>query len=404
MFIKPLASDFPNTAKLVGLFDANPSRLKAARELAGVNVPAYTDFDRMLAETNPDAVIVTTRDATHAEYVVRAIRAGCRAICEKALCTTAAQCREILKANKGAKVPSLVTHNMRYGAMISQAKKLLSEGAVGDILSMEFRENLDRNHGADYFRRWHRRKENSGGLLIHKASHHFDAMNYLCGAKPKTLIATGALQVYGKNGPFRSRRCMGCPHAKECEFYVDMFVNEKTKKLYLECEKDDGYIRDGCVFDLEVDIEDQAHVLYTYDNGVRVTYCLTAYASYEGYYLAIEGTQGRLEINEVHATPPREAAGATHGEEVALKSEMLLFTRKHGVRKIDPPKMSGSHGGADEALRKEFFERDWSLPPTPQMASIEEAVQAVLIGVAANESIAKGGKMIKDVQAMLRSR
>ena len=104
----------------------------------------------------------------------------------------------------------------------------------------------------------------------------------------------------------------------------------------------------------------------------------------------------------VHATPSRENAAATHGEEVALTSDVFLFTRTQGVRKIDIPKASGGHGGSDPALRQDFFGRDWNLPPTPQMASIEEAVQAVLIGVAATESIAKGGKLIKDVQAFLK--
>lgn len=62
---------------------------------------------------------------------------------------------------------------------VTRIKELIHEGCVGDILSVHFEWMLDTEHGADYFRRWHRKKENSGGLLVHKATHHFDMVNWL---------------------------------------------------------------------------------------------------------------------------------------------------------------------------------------------------------------------------------
>ena len=50
-------------------------------------------------------------------------------------------------------------------------------GVIGNVVSVDFHWLLDTRHGADYFRRWHRNKRNSGGLLVHKATHHFDLVN-----------------------------------------------------------------------------------------------------------------------------------------------------------------------------------------------------------------------------------
>ena len=57
---------------------------------------------------------------------------------------------------------------------------------------------LDTSHGADYFRRWHREKDKSGGLLVHKSTHHFDLVNWWLASSPKTVFAMGGLRFYGR--------------------------------------------------------------------------------------------------------------------------------------------------------------------------------------------------------------
>lgn len=142
---------------------------------------------------DPDGVIVCTQDHTHAEFIVQALEAGKRVYCEKPLCTTAEQCRRIVAAAARSPGEVFVTHNMRYGPVAQKLKELVDGGKIGRLLSLQFDEFLDRSHGADFFRRWHRRKESSGGLLIHKASHHFDTMNWLVGSWPAALTAMGGV-------------------------------------------------------------------------------------------------------------------------------------------------------------------------------------------------------------------
>src|SRR5207247_10220106 len=73
---------------------------------------------------------------------------------------------------------------------LHDALPILMEKAVGDVISVDFHEYLDTSHGADYFRRWHRLKQNSGTLLVHKASHHFDLANWWLDSTPVEVTAT----------------------------------------------------------------------------------------------------------------------------------------------------------------------------------------------------------------------
>jgi len=399
MYGAPLSQDFPQTAALVALCDPNRLRLTAAVDELAVDVPAFTGFDEMLEKANPDCVVVATRDCTHAQYIVGALQAGKRAISEKPLCTTAEQCRQIIAAAADSSATCRVTHNARYGAADAAIQAILHSGRLGQVRFMQFDETLDRCHGADYFRRWHRHKANSGGLLIHKASHHFDLLNWWAAAKPRRVSAHGSLTFYGANNPYHHPRCQGCPHGEKCEFYTDMFANDRYRKLYLEAESDDGYVRDGCVWDPSIDIEDQMSVLIDYDSGLQVSYTLVAYSPYESQRVIIEGTRGRLEYFAGINTGWIVDSKPLPGIEQIANEQLKLYVPAEGIQDVPIKRAEGGHGGADPQLRHDFFGQDWDAEPNPQMASLEEAVQAVLIGAAANKSMATGQPV--DVQQLL---
>jgi len=400
MFARSLSADFPEHAELVALCDVNPLRMAAVAAELPAPVPTFTDFGEMLQQADPDGVVVATKDCTHAEYVIAALNAGKRAISEKPLCTTAKQCRDILAAAAQSRATCRVTHNARYGAADAIIRDLLKSGRIGTPLFIQFDETLDRCHGADYFRRWHRHKANSGGLLIHKASHHFDCLNWWAGSKPEWVSAQGRLRFYGANGPFRHTRCRDCPHAERCDFHVDMFQRERYRKLYLDAESADGYLRDGCVFDPAIDIEDEMGVLLRYENGLQVSYTLVAHSPYESQRLVVEGTDGRLEYFGRSATG--FAMGGAHlpGIEEISAEWLKLYLPAEGVIDVPIERPEGSHGGADPQLRNDFFNRPWDAEPNEQMASVEEAVQAILVGVAANKSMATGRPV--SVQRLLK--
>ncbi len=398
MFAKPILNTFTTHSELVGLFDRNPARIDGANRILKTALPGYTNFSRMMKELKPDGLIIASQDSTHAEYIVRGLEAGKRVFSEKPLCVDAKQARKILAVAEKTRASGArcwVTHNMRYTTEVTECKRLIKEGAIGALKSIVFIETLDRRHGADYFRRWHRLKKNSGGLLIQKASHHFDALNWLTDSKPDSLVAQGALLFYGKNGPFRGKRCMGCQHSAKCDHFIDLWKNESNRALYLDAESKDGYIRDSCIFDMAIDIEDQMNVLYNYENGVHVAYTLSAFASYEGWQLHFEGAEGRLEICAKTSTNWVGGNVTVQGMEKSMGTSVTLYRPKEGVRDIPLPKLEGSHGGSDPQLQHDLFDRPWDAEPTERMAPLEEAVQAILVGHAANVSMARGGKPVR---------
>ncbi len=380
MFAEPIQEKFRDSAKLVGLFDPNHKKIEFFNSRLPEKVPGYTNFKKMMEETSPDCVIVATIDSAHHAYIIKALEAGVDAITEKPMTTDGKKCARILRAEKKSGRKVRVTFNYRHSPYATRIKELVAGGVVGKILSVHFEWLLDTRHGADYFRRWHRRKENSGGLLVHKSTHHFDFVNWLLGKNPETVHAFGDRRFYGPTRKERGTRCLGCAHKNTCEFYWDITsAGEKVKGLYLEAEKVDGYYRDGCVFSPEIDIEDTMSVNVKYSGGTLMSYSLTAYSPYEAWKMSINGTGGRLEAGEDHT-------GSRASGEFKY---VFLYNRAGEKITYELPRARGGHGGGDERLLRMLFVGD--LPDPLRLAADSKAgAMSLLTGVAANRSIASG--------------
>ena len=188
--------------------------------MLGVTCPTFTRLEEMLDTVKPDALIVTTVDATHSGCITAALERGIQVITEKPMVVDETQCRTVLAAEKKAGRPIVVTFNYRYAPKHQAIKETLLSGAIGKVTSVDFAWYLDTIHGADYFRRWHRLKERSGSLWVHKATHHFDLVNWWLDAEPVEVQAFGSLQNYGKAGPFRHTHCRPCPHKAQCPYLL----------------------------------------------------------------------------------------------------------------------------------------------------------------------------------------
>ena len=152
-----------------------------------------SEFEKMIEKEKPDIVIVTTVDRTHHTYIIRALELGCDVITEKPMTVDAEKTQEIIDAIKRTGQEVRVTFNYRYAPHNTKIRELIRDGVIGDVYSVNFEWALDTQHGADYFRRWHRNKTNSGGLLVHKSTHHFDLVNFWLDTTPETVYATGGL-------------------------------------------------------------------------------------------------------------------------------------------------------------------------------------------------------------------
>src|SRR6187551_3354570 len=236
MWGRDIKTRYADVIEFVGLCDINPKRVEASKALMGVQCPTYTNFDEMLDKAKPDLVMVTTRDSFHSQYIVRALDRGLDVMTEKPMVIDEKQCQAVLDAEKRNRKNIIVTFNYRFAPKHRTVKEILMSGEIGKVLSVDFAWYLDVHHGADYFRRWHAYKNGGGSLWVHKATHHFDLVNWWLAADPVEVVANGQLQVYGKNGTIRAANCRACPHKKDCRFYYDIGTNAMRTRLYSQCE------------------------------------------------------------------------------------------------------------------------------------------------------------------------
>jgi len=382
MWSKRVADLYPDNVEFVGLCDINPGRVEYFKKATGFTCPTFTDFDEMMKQVNPDTLIVTTVDSTHDEFIVKGLEKGINVITEKPMTTDEKKCERILQAEKKSKGKVKVTFNYRYSPHRAKMYELLRSGAIGDLTSVDFHWYLDTRHGADYFRRWHRLKEKGGTLLVHKATHHFDLLNWWIESDPVEVYAAGDLEFYGKNNPFRHANCRGCPHKDKCKFYWDMTRNQTLMDLYAANEKYDGYLRDGCVWREDIDIYDKMAATIKYANGVQVSYSLTTYSPYEGYRIAFNGTKGRIDA-WIEESNPIEPKGY---------DEIVVFPN-FGEREFIRIPQGEGHGGGDKILLDSIF-LGLKVDPLHQAAGSRDGALSILVGIAARKSI-ETGKVVK---------
>jgi predicted dehydrogenase len=400
MFIDALNGPYRETADLVGFCDLSQVRMdwynEQLAQTGSAPLPTYLahDFDRMIAETKPNVVIVTTMDATHHIYIIRAMELGCDVISEKPMTTDLDKMQAIYHTIERTGKALRVTFNYRYAPAYTRFRELVMQGIIGRPLAVDFSWILDTSHGADYFRRWHREKHNSGGLLVHKATHHFDLVNWWIDSYPKQVFAMGDLLFYGKaNAEARGeqydyQRYTGVPAAQNDPFAL--FLNEKAvyQGLYLNAEAETGYLRDRNVFGEAITAEDTMNVSVRYQNGVLLSYCLIAYAPWEGLRVAITGTKGRIEMDIVenvnHLQGDNTAKASTEAFKAVTMRAYPMFGQAY---EVDVPLGAGGHGGADPVMLEQIFATNPPHDPFQRAASHIDGAASILVGIAANMSM-----------------
>ncbi|MGC9468499.1 MAG: Gfo/Idh/MocA family oxidoreductase [Anaerolineae bacterium] len=399
MYFNAVLHRYSDSSEMVGVCDINEGRVQLAVEeaaAAGVDVKGYPahKFDQMIEETKPDTVIVTTKDCYHDAYIVRGMELGCDVITEKPMTTDAEKCQRIIDAQRETGKTCRVTFNYRYSPPRTQMKALLMSGVIGDILSVDFHWLLDIRHGADYFRRWHRNKENSGGLMVHKATHHFDLVNWWLSTVPESVFAQGQRRFYTPETAdrygltHRTERCLTCPE-EACRFRLDMKTIESLKRLYLDNEVYDGYFRDRCVFSELIDIEDTMNVLVAYANGVKMSYSLNTFMPWEGYVVTMNGAKGRLEHKTVE-TSYINADGTVPGQTLKRGTYIRIIPHFGPAYDVDVWTSAGGHGGGDRRILDDLFSAEPPEDPYLRAADQRAGAYSILTGVAANRSMATG--------------
>ncbi|ATG53584.1 dehydrogenase [Brachybacterium ginsengisoli] len=414
MYVRAVLGQHADAGTPVAWCDTNPIRMQYYDRLVAELSPstpvpsswAPDDFDAMVAATSPDVIVITTPDALHSDYIVRALAHDLDVVVEKPITTTAEKARAIAGAAQRSSGRILMTFNYRYSPRNTLVRQLVADGSIGTVTSVHFEWLLDTGHGADYFRRWHRQKEMSGGLQIHKASHHFDLVNWWLGDSPAQVTALGSRRFYGAEHAAEHGVDPSARTSRELPpsdpFRVDLAADDRLRALNLDAERADGYARDQNVFGEGVTIEDTMNVLVGYRGGAALTYSLYAYAPWEGYRVALNGTRGRIELDvcerphratadaEIDPSSQEEGASTTSASEVRPRRSTLRLQRQwERAVEIPIPEGRGGHGGGDAMLLEDIFVGD-APDPLGRRATWTDGLRSAAIGIAADQSFSQG--------------
>ena len=413
MYIKPMLNDFGHCAELVALLDIDPLRFKICKEdePKAANVPEYlaADFEKMIKETRPDALIIVGMDCSHVDYLVGGLEHDLDVISEKPMTTNAPDALRVLAAEAKSKGRVTCTFNYRYNPVHRKLRELVIAGKVGRVTHVDLNWYIDIRHGSSYFHRWNRMRENSGSLSIHKSSHHFDLVNWWIDGIPEYVHAFGALNHYGPDGEFNpskkdGRHCNECPELMQCPYKArwatrnstimaqDDHINDFLTKRKLFTT----YRPDQCMFDSQINIYDTFVVNVKYRNGALLNYSANFSTPYEGYRLAINGTRGRLETMEFGGAGGQALPNLNEGG-VQYIDYFPIF---EGRERIHVPKGEGGHGGGDPLLREDIFLGEDPNRKYDILARSVDGLRAISIGDAVFNSIKDGG--VQDLTGFIR--
>ncbi len=402
--------EFKKLAEITAFIDTNPARAQVANEVLETQIPVFSDVETALNAVEADWGIVTTADNTHADVCEALLNRKVNVLVDKPLATSVWECNRIIAAAKKNQCQVIVGHNVRYNEYQLTIAKLVRGGAIGKVLHVEAAEVLDLSHGGSYFNRWHSEFAKSAGLMNHKCCHQLDIINWVLDDTPIGVSALGARDYYVPRPdlPPHGPRCSVCALGKECPHYVNLDGSypsgrpedeQRLRRMYINVEHVDGYIRDACVFTDRNTINDHETLNIRYSKGTLASFNLVTFAPREYSYYYYTGTKGRLEYGM--SFKPKVEAGQTNLAEIGNYEEMgkpfIRILKNDGTVEnilVEQKHTAFGHGGADVKLVSSFLGLPIENVDPIQPATPEQARSAVAIADMAARSIAGGGRYV----------
>ena len=162
-----------------------------------LRIKAYSDYDKLLVDSEPDFVIVATPTGLHAEQALHAIRQAKHIFMEKPLALTAGEGQQLLAALDEKPVVNQVGYVVRFNDIFLAVKGLLDKGSLGDLVSFKA-EVRGPTILRDVKKGWRATTKQGGGCLHDFASHAIDMTCYLFGA-PGSVTGSVLQHIHSTN-------------------------------------------------------------------------------------------------------------------------------------------------------------------------------------------------------------
>ena len=310
------------------------------------------------------AAINCTQDRTHLESTLALLRAGYDVLLEKPMATSAADCRMLVEESERLGRTLQVCHVLRYTPFFNTLYDIVHSGKLGEIVTIDHRENVSWWHMSHSFVRgdWGNEAA-STPMILAKCCHDLDILVWTMGREVKRLSSFGSLSHYrAERAPHGAPlRCTdGCPAADECIWYAPrlygaeptqnwtvplFFANRAFGNAAVPAEERMEILRTSqfgrCVFHCDNDVVDRQVINMEFDGGVTCTFTMHGHSDFEGRTMRWDGTKATLFGDFVEGRP----------------HEFRLV--RHGSTKVEvirPEAGSSGHGGGDAGLMRDFVD------------------------------------------------
>lgn len=190
-----LLQESKGTIVIAGVHDPDSLSRRAVKEKFGSEVRVF-DSEEDLMHSDIEWVFIGSPNCHHADQAVSAMRAGKNVFCEKPLATRFEDCLRVRQAEKETGRIFSFGLVLRYSPFYQRVKQLMAEGAIGKLISFEFNETLDFNHGGYIFGNWRRNRDRAGTHLLEKCCHDLDLANWITGELPLRVASFGGRDVF----------------------------------------------------------------------------------------------------------------------------------------------------------------------------------------------------------------
>lgn len=268
--------------RLVGHVDPEPYGLAS---LAKRNIdagPSFDDVGAMLAATKPDLLMVGSPNHLHLQHIEAGLAAGVRIFTEKPIVRTEeetwALARLLRKHGEDAVLVGLV---MRSSPLTQAVSRLIGEGRLGTLISMDGNEHLHPEHGAFLMRDWRRREEFGGSFLLDKCCHDFDIYRMFIGALPSRVASFGGRTIFTAE--------------HEAELAGQRYENGTPAYSVWR----PGWNTSNKTFASDADVNDHQVAIVEYANGVRLSFHANTHSGLPQRRWYFAGTKGAIEADLV---------------------------------------------------------------------------------------------------------
>lgn len=348
------------TVEIGALADPNPDALKRAGDLFELPTGNRYEGDRELLDRADefDAAFVATDVRSHARIACECLEAGLPVYLEKPMTRTIDEALRVRATARSTGVPIMVGMNMRFGPFYRRLKDLVSGGAVGEPISIEWKEVLSPVAWADGYCRagWYSRTRDVGGWLLEKSCHDIDMINWLVDTPCERVASLGSRSLFLPRDDVPRRCTDGCPIESKCYFSCLRLHPDGPDSCALYVPRDRW---DLCVYHSGSDLVDRQVAILEYAGGVTAAFSLLPVGNRWERLMRICGSEATIRgsdsAKEIHIYP--------HDCKEPVVEELAA--------------VEGGHGGADPGVVAAFLGYIEN-PDVPPPVTLEEGVESIL--------------------------